>query len=77
MNDCNIRLEDNSLSRYHCFLKYTDNWVLHDGDGNKLSTNGTWLFAEDFVEIYDEMIFKVGESLLKAKLVSEVLGKNL
>lgn len=23
------------------------NWVLKDGDGTKLSTNGTWLFVDE------------------------------
>lgn len=29
------------------------NWVLKDGDGAKLSTNGTWLFVDELFKIYD------------------------
>jgi hypothetical protein len=29
------------------------NWVLKDGDGSKLSTNGTWLFVDELFKIYD------------------------
>jgi hypothetical protein len=29
------------------------NWILKDGDGAKLSTNGTWLFVDELFKIYD------------------------
>ena len=74
MNDCDIRFDDNSLSRYHCFMCYNDCWMLYDGDGKKLSTNGTWLFVEQFFDIYDSMVFKVGESLFKAKMVFDCVN---
>ena len=47
-------------------------WTLKDGDGEKLSTNGTWLFTENFFEIFDGMTFKVGETLFKAQLSNEL-----
>ena len=72
MADCSIRFEDTSLSRYHCMMVYEDCWVLKDGDGEKLSTNGTWLFIESFFEIFDGMTFKVGETLFKAQLSNEL-----
>jgi pSer/pThr/pTyr-binding forkhead associated (FHA) protein len=72
MNDCDIRFEDSSLSRYHCFLYYSDFWSIQDGDGKKSSTNGTWLFAEQFIELNEETIFKAGETLFKASLSSEM-----
>ena len=28
-------------------------WFLKDGDGSKLSTNGTWLFVDELFPIYD------------------------
>jgi hypothetical protein len=68
MNDCDIRFEDSSLSRYHCFLYYDSGWMIQDGDGKKLSTNGTWMFVEQFFEVYNEMVFKAGETLFQAKL---------
>ena len=68
MTDCSIYFDDNSLSRDHCFITFKDYWRIQDGDGKKSSTNGTWLFAEDYFEIYNEMIFKVGESLFRAEV---------
>jgi hypothetical protein len=44
-------------------------WVLYDGDGAKLSTNGTWLFVDELFEIYDNMIFKAGQTLFRASLL--------
>lgn len=40
--------------------------MLNDGDGEKLSTNGTWLFVDELFKIYDNMIFKAGQTLFKA-----------
>ena len=68
MTDCNIVFEDCSLSRYHCLFTFKGTWQVKDGDGEKLSTNGTWLYAENLVEITDGMTFKAGESLFKAQL---------
>lgn len=68
MNDCDIRFDDSSLSRYHCFLYFQEQWMVQDGDGKKFSTNGTWLFTENFSELEDEMVFKAGETLFKAGL---------
>jgi len=34
--------------------------MLKDGDGAKLSTNGTWLFVDELFKIYNDMIFKAG-----------------
>lgn len=72
MTDCQIRFEDSSLSRYHCSLVYNEHWQIVDGDGEKPSTNGTWLFANNFFEIYDGMQFKVGETLFKAQITSDL-----
>ena len=74
MTDCRIRFEDTSLSRYHCALHYDKTWMIYDGDQEKPSTNGTWLFAEQFFEIFDGMTFKVGETLLRAQLTSDLVS---
>ena len=57
-------------------LSYENYWILKDGDGERLSTNGTWLFVENFFEIFDGMTFKVGETLLKAQLTNELANLN-
>ncbi len=54
MTNCDIKFDDNSLSRLQCCIVFEDgNWVLKDGDGSKLSTNGTWLFVDELFKIYD------------------------
>lgn len=66
MADCNIRFDDSSMSRYHCLIMYDGaGWFIQDGDGVKKSTNGTWLFCEDFIEVFDGMVFKAAETLFK------------
>lgn len=67
---CDIRFEDNQLSRLQCTIAFeSGSWKLRDGDGTKLSTNGTWLFVDELFPIYDEMIFKAGQTLFRAVIL--------
>ena len=51
-------------------FKYeTDNWVIYDGNGSKESTNGTWMLANEYVEITDGMVFKGAEILFKIIII--------
>ena len=70
-SDCQIRFDDNSLSRYQCLMTYDAGvgWQLQDGDGRKNSTNGTWLFADFAFEVFDHMIFKAGQSLFEVNVL--------
>ncbi|OMJ70726.1 hypothetical protein SteCoe_31225 [Stentor coeruleus] len=72
MNECTIKFDDSSLSRCHCMIYYEDGWMMQDGDGMKPSTNGNWLFVENFFEVFDGMKFKVGETLFKAEICSDL-----
>ena len=64
MSNCDIKFDDNSLSRHQCCIQFVNgNWVLQDGDGAKGSTNGTWLFVDELFKIYDMMVFKAGQTL--------------
>ena len=57
---CDVLIKDKMLSRVHCTLTYLDgNWYIRDGneEGGE-STNGTWLYAAEEVEIQDGMVFK-------------------
>jgi hypothetical protein len=72
MTDCSVRFDDNSLSRYHSLITYKDRWYIQDGDGSKFSTNGTWLFVEEFFELSNEIVFKAGETTFRCELA---LGK--
>lgn len=71
MVDCRIRFDDNSLSRYQCCVKHeqTDGWILSDGNGSKNSTNGTWLFVDDYFDIFDGMVFKAGQTLYECRIL--------
>ena len=42
---------------------------MKDGDDDKCSTNGTWLFVDELFPIYDQMVFKAGQTLFKINLV--------
>jgi pSer/pThr/pTyr-binding forkhead associated (FHA) protein len=68
--NCHICFKEGNLSREQCRIDFIDDkWILKDGDGQKSSTNGTWLFASEDEKIYDGMIFKAGSSLFKIELV--------
>jgi hypothetical protein len=67
---CDIRFEDNQLSRLQCTIAFENSsWRLRDGDGAKLSTNGTWLFVDELFPIYDKMIFKAGQTLFRGLML--------
>ena len=44
MPDCEIRIEDNLLSKYQSSIKYIpgSGWTLLDGYNGKPSTNSNW-----------------------------------
>ena len=59
--DGDVILQDKMLSRIHCILIYEEEegWFIKDGNEiGQPSTNGTWVFAYDEFEIYDNMLFK-------------------
>ena len=66
--DCDVIIDDNMLSRFHCSIEYRDDkWYITDGyiDNNiiKKSTNGTWIYAFEDTLIRDKMIFKANNNL--------------
>lgn len=64
MNDCNIQFDGNNLSRYQCTFEYKEGgWYISDGFAGKTSTNGSWLFLEDFLEIESDVTIKIGQTL--------------
>ena len=68
MPDCSIKFEDTSLSRYQCCLQYSAaGWTLSDGDGSKPSTNGTWLFLDDYFQLETGTTFKAGMTLFRVR----------
>ena len=57
---CDVVIRDKELSRIHCILYYLENnWYIKDGNDKGIeSTNGTWIYALDDIEIKEGMIFK-------------------
>jgi len=68
----NIHLNDKLLSQIHCTINYSEKegWLLTDGQINKPSTNGTWLYINDEYNIYDKMIFKTGQIMFQATYIN-------
>ena len=58
--DSDIIIEDDFLSKINCFLyNNNSNWNIQDGDQNGIkSTNGTWLYAFEDINIEQGTIFK-------------------
>ena len=69
-----IIIEDNMLSRQHCYIYYdNNNWYFKDGKLNGgTSTNGTWLFAYEPIEIINGTVFKSNSYNFICKLIDEV-----
>lgn len=69
MSDSDIKFEDNGLSRCQCVIENVSGcWILKDGTGEKMSTNGTWLFVDELFKVYDGMIFKAGNIMFRTQL---------
>lgn len=73
MASATIRFDDSSLSRCQCSLLHQEGtgWTVQDGDGSKLSTNGTWLFAEFPCDLQHGAVFKAAETLFKVTVELE------
>ncbi|OMJ67154.1 hypothetical protein SteCoe_35756 [Stentor coeruleus] len=70
---CDIEIEDYLLSKVQCSLFFDANsgWNIIDGDirTQKESTNGTWLYVSEEMEIVNGMIIKSYQTLLQATLI--------
>jgi hypothetical protein len=67
--DCDIKINDKLLSKTQCHIRLwfenEDNykWMLLDGCKGKPSTNGTWLYINEDMKIYDAMVFKANQTI--------------
>jgi hypothetical protein len=53
------------MSKKHCYIKFQDNtWILQDGNEKRASSNGTWVYISEELDVYDGMIFKANELLI-------------
>ena len=73
--DCNIKINDKLLSKVQSHIKIefrqdgSHVWVLYDGGLNgRPSTNGTWLYINEDMQIYDGMVFKANQTIFTARL---------
>ena len=67
-----MRIKDDSLSKNHASLRFNpaSGWILQDGDFKGVSsTNGTWLYASEEFEIYENMFFKTAQTIFKANFI--------
>ena len=67
--ECNLCFEEEkSLSKIQTTLNYLNTfqcWSLKDGDDEKESTNGTWLYALNEYLLFDGMTIAVETQLLE------------
>ena len=71
--DCDVIIDDNLLSRYHCTIEFRNGkWFIIDGyiDNNniKKSTNGTWIYAFEDILIKNGLIYKSNNNLFICSL---------
>ena len=71
---CDIVIEDMMLSKMQSSIEYNskdDGFYLYDGDGEKESTNGTWVFILNATKITDNFMFKAEHTLFLANLTEK------
>ena len=70
---CDVIIEDMMLSKIQSYIEYNqkdDCFYLHDGDGEKESTNGTWVFILNPIKITNNFWFKAEHTLFVATLTN-------
>ena len=63
--------ESNACKQNNNFIRIfyeNNNWYIVDGDGIKQSLNGTWYLADEYMDIYEAMIFRAGTTSFQAHL---------
>lgn len=71
MTDCRIHIPE-SQSRYAITFKHTaEGWVVGDGDGNKGSVCGVWIFVDCGVRLVDQGEFKAGQTRFRVRVREE------
>ena len=64
---CKFYINSNGLSRFQSYIIFdAQTWWIKDGSiDEKKSTNGTWIFAEEEIEILENSIIKAAETIFK------------
>ena len=68
---CDVCIEDMMLSKTQSCIEYNvddDNFYLYDGNSKKESTNGTWVYIINPVQITNNFLFKAEHTLFVANL---------
>ena len=62
------------LSKVQTSVFYSQGvWNVVDGDGTACSTNGTWLFARDRIELKDYMVFKANMAQIETRICKKYI----
>jgi hypothetical protein len=66
-----VKLKDKMLTQIHCMINYSDEgWKLMDGQTNKPSTNGTWIYINEEFEMYNRMMFKTNQTIFEVSVLN-------
>ena len=64
--------EDVDVSRKQCMIIFEDNnWYIVDGDGEKPSSNGTWIYPEKYFNITDGLIVRIGTTIFECNIFED------
>ena len=70
---CEVHIDDSLISKVQAcvFFNTVEGWILADGDMDtqRPSTNGTWLYAAEEVELGSGLTFKANQTLFQTLLV--------
>ena len=69
---CNLSIDDMMMSKIQSCIKYNNKekaYYLYDGNSEKESMNGTWVYILNPVQINDNFIFKAEHTLFVANLI--------
>ena len=68
---CDVSIGDMMLSKIQCCIEYNskeNKFYLHDGNVEKESTNGTWVYIVNPVQITNDFLFKAEHTLFIGNL---------
>ena len=68
---CDVCIDDMMLSKTQSCIEYNvedDNFYLYDGNSKKESTNGTWVYIINPIQITNNFLFKAEHTLFVANL---------
>ena len=71
--NCDITIDDAMLSKIHTSIEYKakdKSFYLYDGNTKKESTNGTWVFILNPIQIKDNFTYKAQHTLFMANLAN-------